>query len=301
MSQASTRYTDTHKTGVSLGDIASLVLAALLLIAFWVLPWVATAGMQYTGTTLLTGIDTSAIGNPGGVLLIPIAGIVGLLAGVIGIFGTGTRHVTRPMAVIGGVVGLIYYIAVYRAVPNLSDIGVAVGIGFWIGFVASLGLIVQAVLPRPQDDAEREHSTLRTVQILLVVIGLVITGYMSYNKLSGIPLQCSETGLINCSVVENSAWSRVAGIPTALLGFIAHAMLGTVWLLESRGIAPFKQYGVLMLFGIALFSVMYHAYLTYVSVNILKALCPYCLAAATTMVFQLGVCSVRLKRYLAAD
>lgn len=141
--------------------------------------------------------------------------------------------------------------------------------------------------------------TLRHLGLLLVVAGLIITGYMTYNKLAGIPLQCTETGLISCSKVESSAWATVMGIPTALLGFIAHLFIGAIILLEPRS-AFFKEYGVLLLVGITLFGVLYHAYLTfYVSMTVLKALCPYCLAAGTVMLFQFVVSGVRLRRYLA--
>lgn len=141
--------------------------------------------------------------------------------------------------------------------------------------------------------------TLWHFSLLLVVIGLLITGYMSYNKLAGQALVCSETGLINCAKVENSAWARIGGIPTALFGFTAHVLIGTVLLLQKR--VPFLQEnGMLILFGMTLFFIIYHSYLIYVSVFILEALCPYCLAAATTMYTQFITTSIRLKRSLAA-
>src|SRR5690606_6362223 len=143
-----------------------------------------------------------------------------------------------------------------------------------------------------------QRFTLRRIGLLLVVLGLLITGYMTYNKLAGIPLQCAEVGMINCAVVENSAWSRVMGIPTAMLGFIAHLMVGTVLALETRN-SFFREYAPLMLTGITLFALLYHCYLTfYVALTVLKALCPYCLAAHTVMAIQFVVSVIRLRRYL---
>lgn len=142
--------------------------------------------------------------------------------------------------------------------------------------------------------------TLRHLGLLLVVAGLLITGYMTYNKLAGVPLECAETGLMSCSKVESSAWSTVLGVPTALLGFITHLVIGAIILLEPRS-TFFKEYGVLMLVGITLFGVLYHAYLTfYVSMIALKAFCPYCLTAAAVMLLQFIVSGVRLRRYLAS-
>lgn len=301
MSQASRQVANTHTTSASVGDALTLISAIVLFVAFWLLPWFNDGGPSATGSSLMSGLlASSPLANPAGLLLVPIGAVVGVIAGLLGIVRADARPTTRPMGVIAGLVALLYYLSGFLALQNGVAIGGAVGLGFWVALIASIGLLVQAFLPREDAGPRSSLDRLRTLQLLLVVAGLVVTGYMSYNKLAGLPLQCSETGLINCSVVENSAWARVAGIPTAILGFTAHVMLGAVLLLETR-VGFFRQYGVLMLFGIALFGVMYHAYLTYVSLTILKAVCPYCLTAATIMLIQLGVCSVRLKRTLASD
>jgi uncharacterized membrane protein len=139
----------------------------------------------------------------------------------------------------------------------------------------------------------------RHLQFVLVFLALLVTGYMTYNKLVDQPLVCAEVGMINCAVVENSAWARVMGIPTAMLGFMAHTIILALLLLEKR-VAFFAENGVLMLFGVTVFGSLYHAYLIYVSFIVLRALCPYCLAAAAIMFVQLIIMSFRLRRSLAA-
>jgi uncharacterized membrane protein len=299
MSQASRQVADSHTSSISTGDLLTLGSAIVLFIAFWLLPWFSATGASMTGASLMSGqYVSSPVANPAGLLLVPLGAVVGIIAGLLGLLRTDARPVTRYMGLIAGLVVLLYYVSDFLAIQTAPDIGGTVGFGFWLALVAAVVLIAQTFLPRLGLPALSSTDKIRTFQMLLVVAGLVVTGYMSYNKLAGLPLQCSETGLINCSVVENSAWARVAGIPTAILGFIAHVMLGVVLLLETR-VGFFRQYGALMLFGIALFGVMYHAYLTYVSLTILKAVCPYCLTAATVMLIQLGACSVRLKGFLA--
>ena len=141
---------------------------------------------------------------------------------------------------------------------------------------------------------------LRRISLLLVVAGVVITGYMTYTKLSGQVLPCTNEGIINCSVVENSAWAYVLGVPTAVWGLLAHLTIGAVLLLDQR-IAFLREYSVIMLFGIILFGMLYHTYLIYVSLSILQAICPWCLAAATIMLMQLIVTGIRLRRTLATE
>jgi uncharacterized membrane protein len=141
--------------------------------------------------------------------------------------------------------------------------------------------------------------TLRHISFLLVAVGLFITGYLTYMKLTNQSMVCLQGGMWNCAAVENSPWATFQGIPVATLGLFAHAAIGALLLLEPR-VALFRQNGALMILGIALFGVMYHAYLIYVSFFILQALCVWCLAAATTMFLQLIVTSLRVRNVLRA-
>jgi uncharacterized membrane protein len=141
--------------------------------------------------------------------------------------------------------------------------------------------------------------SLKLISAILVVIALGITGYMTWAKIANVPLECTNEGFINCAVVENSAWAYIVGVPTATWGMLAHLMIGSVLLLEGRQ-EFFTRYGVFLIFGIALFAVMYHSYLIYISVAVLRALCPWCLAAATTMLLQLITTSLRLRNALAS-
>ncbi len=146
---------------------------------------------------------------------------------------------------------------------------------------------------------DRRGQLLRTLSLLLVVVGLAITGYMTYNKLSGQTLPCTNEGLINCAVVENSAWASVLGVPTATWGLLAHLTIGALLLFDRR-IGFLREYGLLALFGLTLFGTLYHSYLLYVSFTILEALCPWCMAAAAVMLCQLIITGVRLRRSLVS-
>jgi uncharacterized membrane protein len=140
---------------------------------------------------------------------------------------------------------------------------------------------------------------LRALQFALVVIALCITGYMTYNKFAGQALPCSNTGPVNCEVVENSAWAYILGIPTATWGMAAHLLILAVLVLETRN-AFFGTNGVLILFGITLFGVLYHSYLLfYVSIYLLGSLCPWCIAAAICMLLQFIITSIRLRQSTA--
>jgi uncharacterized membrane protein len=149
----------------------------------------------------------------------------------------------------------------------------------------------------PARDAK--ERLLWTISLILALVAIGVTGYMTYNKLAGQTLPCTNEGLINCAVVENSAWASILGVPTATWGLMAHLGILSVLLMSLR-VPFFQQNGILMLFGIALFGTLYHAYLLYVSFTILQALCPWCIAAAIIMVCQLIVTGIRLRRSMYA-
>ena len=74
----------------------------------------------------------------------------------------------------------------------------------------------------------------RRAQLLLVIIGLVVAGYLSYLKLAEAPAVCVESGPFNCNVVLNSQYSELAGVPIAYLGFAVYVAIGAILLLEDR-------------------------------------------------------------------
>jgi uncharacterized membrane protein len=145
----------------------------------------------------------------------------------------------------------------------------------------------------PTRDAK--ERLLWTISFILVLIAVAITGYMTYNKLAGQTLPCTNEGYINCAVVESSAWASILGVPTATWGLVAHLGIGAVLLLSLRQ-SFFQNYGILIVFGIALFGVLYHGYLLYVSFSVLRAFCTWCVAAAAVMLAQLVVTGIRLRR-----
>ena len=70
--------------------------------------------------------------------------------------------------------------------------------------------------------------------LLLVAIGLVISGYLSYTKLTNTSVLCLEDEAISCDVVQQSAYAKFAGIEIAYLGFVAYLVLGGLLVLSRR-------------------------------------------------------------------
>lgn len=142
--------------------------------------------------------------------------------------------------------------------------------------------------------------TLRQVAFFFVVVGLLVSGYLSYVKLTDVPMICVADGPFNCSVVQNSAYSKLFGIPIAWMGFATYILLGALLLLENRSQFLIEQ-GRLITFGVTLFAWVYSMWLVYVQFFVLEALCPWCLAHEANITVLLVVISARLIQSLRAN
>lgn len=138
----------------------------------------------------------------------------------------------------------------------------------------------------------------RWISVGLAGLGALVSTYLTYIKFANVAVFCSNVG--DCESVNNSVYSEVAGVPIALFGLGAYLLIAALLVLEDR-LAALRDYGPLAVFGLGLTGTLYSAYLTYVELFILNAVCPYCVISAIliTGIFILAI--VRLRRTLAAD
>jgi uncharacterized membrane protein len=132
-----------------------------------------------------------------------------------------------------------------------------------------------------------------TISIVLVVIGLLISGYLSYTKLTDTETVCLEGGEFDCDLVNNSKYAEIMGIPITYLGFATYVFIGALLFLENR-IGFLEENGILLLFGITLFAFIYSMYLVYLQGEVLGAWCQWCLGHEATMTVLFFVTVVRV-------
>jgi len=112
--------------------------------------------------------------------------------------------------------------------------------------------------------------------LALAVVGMLLTGYLTWAKFSGAAVQgCSAGG--GCDVVLTSRWATLLGLPTSLWGFLAYASLAGIAFVRRAD----RHWS--LAFTVALVGVSYSLYLTYVSLTILGSACPYCLTSLALM------------------
>ncbi len=125
--------------------------------------------------------------------------------------------------------------------------------------------------------------------LILSILGLFDSGYLSWGKLTRHDIRCLP-GLGDCGSVNNSIYSELHGIPVAYLGFAGYLLiiLVALFFLKTGKENHFLNFTLL---GITLFGVLFSAYLTYIEVAVLFAICIYCVISALLMlaIFELSL------------
>jgi uncharacterized membrane protein len=128
---------------------------------------------------------------------------------------------------------------------------------------------------------------LRTAAIGLSVLGLGIAGYLTYVHYAGVTPVCEIAH--GCEKVQTSQWSKVAGVPVALLGLLGYAAILGAVLVPGEG-------ALVAAAGAALVGAGFSAYLTYREVFTIHAICIWCVASAVIMAALAVMTTVRMLR-----
>lgn len=103
--------------------------------------------------------------------------------------------------------------------------------------------------------------------------GLAVSAYLAWTKWTGAAAPFCERGG-GCDVVQASRYATFLGAPTAAWGAVLYAL---VIGLALAGLTPRRWTGA---YALAAAAVAFSAYLTYLALWELRAVCPYCLADA---------------------
>jgi uncharacterized membrane protein len=113
---------------------------------------------------------------------------------------------------------------------------------------------------------------------VLAAAGLGTTGYLTYSHYANQITVCGGFG--SCEFVQTSSYSKMAGVPVALMGllfFIALESLVLFRLIRGPDEAPWAQP---VAFSMALGGLAFVSYLTYVELFVIDAICVWCVATA---------------------
>ena len=131
---------------------------------------------------------------------------------------------------------------------------------------------------------------LRIAVAALALIGAGIAAYLTWVHFAGLQPVCVG-GSGGCERVQSSPYAELGGVPVALLGLIGYlAILASLVPSNARG----RYVTVFLCLAGAGFS----AYLTYVELAVIDAICQWCVASAVVMAALAGV---SVAYFLAAE
>jgi uncharacterized membrane protein len=129
---------------------------------------------------------------------------------------------------------------------------------------------------------------LRPAIAALAVLGAAVAGYLTYVHYADVAPICTGSGG-GCEKVQSSSYAELKGVPVAIIGLAGYlAILGS---LAIRG-----EGGLLATALLALIGFGFSAYLTYLELFEIEAICQWCVASAVLMTLLAALAVARLLR-----
>jgi uncharacterized membrane protein len=133
---------------------------------------------------------------------------------------------------------------------------------------------------------ESDPRGLRAWLAGLALAGVLISSYLTWTYLNGaVPVCVGGSG--GCETVQTSRYSEILGVPVAALGLFAYATMLLCAVLRGEKAALSGAF-------VALVGVLFSAYLSYLELFVLRAICQWCVASAVLVVAYLVLGILRL-------
>jgi uncharacterized membrane protein len=130
---------------------------------------------------------------------------------------------------------------------------------------------------------------LARAMLVLALAGAAIAGYLTYVHYAGIQPFCAGGGGA-CERVQTSRYAELGGVPVALLGLAGYlAIAGALALIPASAARPAVAF-------LALAGAGFSAYLTYLELFEIDAICQWCVASAIVMGLLAVLAVTRLLR-----
>lgn len=130
--------------------------------------------------------------------------------------------------------------------------------------------------------------------VMLAGFGIFISGYLVTKRFTGGNLVCTRWA--DCDVVNNSVYSQFYGVPVCVIGLAGYlALLGLA--LAALWATGRRQRQILCLgLSLSFGGVGFSAYLTYLEIYVIEALCSWCVSSAIVITLLAIVTAIALRR-----
>jgi ribose/xylose/arabinose/galactoside ABC-type transport system permease subunit len=192
-----------------------IILGLVMLAAYTLLPFITQPELGAT----TVGVLTESRGNnelgvvTNGLRLLWFAGFTVAIIGLVNVVDPRLDRVLSVLAVLGGVLGLVYYVVFWRDyAAEEATFFSQMGPAFWVMLAVSVLMIVQVFVPRPPAPRYFEVPRLLGNQEIVLLLGLVVL-----LVLVGIinPRYLSERNLLD--ILQGNAYIAVAAIGMSMV------------------------------------------------------------------------------------
>jgi len=135
-------------------------------------------------------------------------------------------------------------------------------------------------------------KALGIISLVLSIAGIAVAGYLTYVHYNVGALVC---GVGDCEIVQSSKYSQMFGIPIAIFGLLMYlAILALIIVRHTmQDWSDLASTGILVLL---IAGTIYAAYLTYLELEVIRAICQWCVISAIITVLLLITEVTRLIR-----
>jgi ribose/xylose/arabinose/galactoside ABC-type transport system permease subunit len=203
----------TEAVRFSFTRVLPLALAAVLILAYLVLPWVNQTELGATTASVLTAARANnEIGmTTNGLALVPMGAVLATLGGVWALISSKSDRAAGILAAAGGLFIVQSFIIVFtHASGEGIDLAAAAGLGFWLALALGAALVIQALIPRPSGQTPlgktfgNQEAVLGAALVVLVLwVGLANPRFVAERNLS--------------DVLQGNAYIAVAAVGMALV------------------------------------------------------------------------------------
>lgn len=115
----------------------------------------------------------------------------------------------------------------------------------------------------------------RVATVALAAIGTAVSAYLTWVHYSGSLALCLGAG--GCETVQASRYSMAGPVPVAVIGLVG---LATITAVSAWRLSRAPMWALTALFGLSFAATLYVAYLTYLELFVVRAICPWCASVA---------------------
>ncbi len=177
-------------------------------------------------------------------------------------------------------------------IPAALDLLQIKGTAFLFAAIVFVVLVLNIVIPVIRmigKSSNRLVSNWYKWSIPISVIGgLAVAGYLTFIESTGTPVMCGPTG--GCETVQSSRYAILFGVlPIGVLGLAGYFAILAGWIAWQFGPYAIQKIGVLSIWAMCIFGVLFSIYLTFLEPFVIGATCMWCISSAVLMMILLLV------------